>query len=324
MVNQVAEGAKISQLPILDLWVWLKPRGLDKLFDSVAPKDIEHFWKFVDESAEKRIKMEEEIQKHGPDAKNIRQDMFHYLMNAKDPVTGGPALSRNDLLAEANLLVVAGADTTAVTMCGFFFYISRNPRIYTRLTNEIRSTFDSVDEIRGGTKLSSCQYLRACIDEGLRMCPAGGAELDRVVLPGGQEVEGTLLPEGVHVGCPTWGFLRNEEYFYDPNVYRPERWIVDEKTGVTAEDVARAQSCFFPFSSGPYNCVGKNLAMLEIMVTIARTLYRMDLRALPGDTMGEGSPELPWGRRNRHVFQLTDAWIGLRNGPMVQFKKREV
>jgi cytochrome P450 len=156
------------------------------------------------------------------------------------------------------------------------------------------------------------------------MCPTGGAELDRVILPGGQEIEGTFLPEEVHVGCAAWGYLRNEEYFHDPNVYRPERWIVDEKAGVTAEDVARAQPCFFPFSSGPRNCVGKNLAMLEIMVTIARTLYRVDLRALPGDTLGEGSPELSWGRRNRYMFQLTDAWIGLRNGPMVQFKKREI
>jgi cytochrome P450 len=234
------------------------------------------------------------------------------------------ALLTTLLIAEANLLIVAGADTTAVTMCGFFFYLTRNPRVYARLTNEIRTTFDSVDEIRGGTKLNSCQYLRACIDEGLRMCPAGGAELDRVICPGGQEIEGVFLPEGVHVGCPSWGFTRNEDYFYDPNVYRPERWIVDEKTGVTAEGVARAQSCFFPFSSGPFNCVGKNLAMLEIMVTVARTLYRMDLRALPGDTLGEGSPERPWGRRNRREFQLTDAWIGLRNGPMVQFMERKV
>jgi cytochrome P450 len=136
--------SRFSQLPILDLWVWLKPRGLDKFLESGAPKDIKYFWKFVDESAEKRIKMEEEIQKEGSDAKNVRQDMFHYLVNAKDPVTGGPALSRTDLIAEANLLVVAGADTTA---CGFFFYISRNPHVYTKLTNEIRSTFQSVDEI---------------------------------------------------------------------------------------------------------------------------------------------------------------------------------
>jgi hypothetical protein len=45
----------------------------------------------VEDSAAQRIKMEEETQKDGPDAKNVRQDMFHYLMNAKDPVTGGPA-----------------------------------------------------------------------------------------------------------------------------------------------------------------------------------------------------------------------------------------
>jgi cytochrome P450 len=271
-----------------------------------------------------RLETEKAIQKQGTDAKNIRQDMIHYLINAKDQVTGRPALSQNDLLAEANLLVVAGSDTTSVAICGFWFYITRNPSAYARLTKEIRSTFESADEIQGGAKLNSCEYLRACIDETLRMCPPGGAELDRVVMRGGQEIEGQVLPEGVHVGCTAWGITRNEEYFRDPNVYRPERWIVDEAAGVTADDVARAQSCFFPFSLGPYNCVGKNLAILEMMVTIARTLYRMDARRLPGDKLGEGSPELCWGRRERHVFQMRDAWIFVRNGPMVQFKKREL
>lgn len=80
---------------------------------------------------------------------------------------------------------------------------------------------------------------------------------------------------------------------------------------MTAEDIASAQSCFFPFSSGPYNCARKNPTMLEIIVIIARTLYCIDLRPLPGDTLGEGAPEL-FGEEG-----------GLRNGSIVQFNKRE-
>jgi cytochrome P450 len=51
---------------------------------------------------------------------------------------------------------------------------------------------------------------------------------------------------------------------------------------VTEDDVARAKSAFFPFSLGSYNCAGKNLAILEILVTVARTLYRMDAQSIAG------------------------------------------
>jgi len=52
--------------------------------------------------------------------------------------------SLQELFAEANILVVAGSDTTFFNMCGFFFYIGRNLRSYEKLVNEIRSTFGSL------------------------------------------------------------------------------------------------------------------------------------------------------------------------------------
>ena len=153
------------------------------------------------------------------------------------------------------------------------------------------------------------------------MSPAGAGEFIREVQPGGLEVDGEFFPEGVQLGSSNWSLNYNEEIFLDALVYRPERWIVDEKTAVTAEQVARAHSSFHPFSAGPDSCIGKNLALMELMITIGKTLYRMDVRALPGDMLGGGAPELGWGRRNRNQYQLRDAYISLRDGPMVQFRK---
>lgn len=85
----------------------------------------------------------------------------------------------------------------------------------------------------------------------------------------------------------------------------------------------RAKSCFFPFSQGPYNCAGKNLALLELFITVARTLYRMDVRALPGDTLGECRPELGWGQRDRKTYEFTGDYMSVdRKGPMLQFRTR--
>lgn len=314
----------LTQSPMLSLWVWLKPRGLNEFLEYITPNDIKQFFAFVEDSVAERSKAEQALQNQEDEKMEGRKDMFHYLFQAKDSNTGAPAYTRHELIAEAKLLIIAGSDTTAVTVCGLFFYITRNFRVYSKLTNEIRTTFKSIDEIRGGSTLSSCQYLRACIDEALRMCPAGTSDLPRVVLPGGVNVDGEIIPEGVQIGTAGWSLQYHEEYILDPFVYRPERWIADDEAGVTIEDVARARSCWYPFSAGPGSCVGKNLALLELMIITARTLYQMDVRVPPGNTLGEGAPHLGWGRRNNHQFQLQDAYVSLRDGPMVQFKKRAV
>ena len=45
---------------------------------------------------------------------------------------------------------------------------------------------------------------------------------------------------------------------------------MDEESGVSAAEVASAESAFYPFSAGARACVGKNLAHLEISIIMAR------------------------------------------------------
>jgi cytochrome P450 len=311
----------VSKSPLLDAIVWLKPRGLNRVLEWLTPKEIKRYYTFVDQRVTERIEDAIAVEKSGQD-QHERKDMFHYLYEAKDAETGRPAYSREELLAEANLLVIAGSDTTSVSLSGFFFYITHYPHVYAKLVKHIRSSFASIDEIVEGRQLSSCQYLRACLDEALRLTPAGPSELARTVLAGGLQVDGEFFPEGTCVGTTGWSSGRNEETYGDANTYRPERWIVDEENGVSAESVAFVKSCLHPFSAGPGNCVGQNLAILEMLLVIARTLYRMDVRLAPGSTLGEGAPELGWGRRNKNLYQLEDAYISLRHGPMLQFRRR--
>lgn len=289
------------------------------MFGVLTPPHIRFLYDFVKLSLAQRLQIEKETPSIGPES---RRDMLHYLIHAKDPATGRVGYTTEALEAEALMLTIAGSDTSSVIMAGFFFYITRTPRAYGKLVNEIRSTFASVDEIRGGAKLTSCHYLRACVDEAMRIMPPGPSEMPRVVLPGGLIVDGDHLPEGTTVGVASWSFYRNEEYFPDPDVYRPERWIVDEDAGVTAEDVARARSSYFPFAAGTTGCAGKNFALLELYMTIANTLWRYDARLPPGDLTGAGSRAQGWGKRNPNIFHVKDKFISVRDGPMVQFRKR--
>ncbi|KAI0424574.1 benzoate 4-monooxygenase cytochrome P450 [Xylaria sp. FL1042] len=167
----------------------------------------------------------------------------------------------------------------------------------------------------------ACTYLKACIDEGMRLTLSGPCELPREALLGGHLVKGEYYPEGTIVGTVTWADSHNKDVYGDAEVFRPERWIVDDAN--SKEEVARLRFNFHPLFSGLGSCVGKNVAMAEMMIMVARTLYRFQVRA-PGSMLGGGLPDLGWGRIDGDQFQLVDAYISLRQGPEVQFKKRAV
>jgi cytochrome P450 len=240
-----------------------------------------------------------------------RKDFFYWLTNASDPVTG-EGYSMPEMWAESRLLIAAGSDTSSITTAATFFYLLRNPKVLAKLQHELRTTFDSVDEIRSGTKLNNCVYLRAVIEETLRVAPPVPSSLPREVMAGGMDVDGYHLPEGTIVGTSAYAIHRNVDHFDNPTSYRPERWIVDEDAGVTAEDVARAKAAFCPFSLGSRGCVGKPMAYAELSVTLGRVFYRFDVRLLEGDRTGEGEDGM---------FRLRDLFVSGRDGPFVEFKK---
>ena len=250
-----------------------------------------------------------------------RKDFFYYLLNAKDPETG-KGFSMDELWGESNLLIVAGSDTTSTAMAGTFFYLAHNATVLQKLCREIRETFEDVEEIVSGPKLSGCAYLRACIDETMRMTPPVAGALPREVLPGGIDIDGHHIPAGIDVGVPHYAIHHNPDYYPRPFDYIPERWLSDPSANPLYEKLVDAHSAFCPFSIGPRGCIGKGLAYVELTVTIARVLYLYDLRLAPGTTLGEGSADLELGRTRATEYQIEDRFASMKDGPLLQFRLR--
>ncbi|KAH0836078.1 hypothetical protein AYO21_02719 [Fonsecaea monophora] len=260
-----------------------------------------------------------------------RRDFFYYLLHAKDPQTGDRFMPK-DLIGEAALLIGAGSDTSSTAMSGLFFYLLRDERVLARLQAEVRGAFDTVEDIRYSARLTSLPYLRACVDEAMRMTPPVPGLLDRLVLAGGARIDGHDIPAGTTVGVPIYAIHHNERYFPKSFSYIPERWIAeDAETSsrvagftVTPSSVEVCRSAFHAFSSGPRGCVGKNMAYMELLTAVARAMWLFDARLKPGDHSGEGGPQ--WnepGRERVTEYQLKDWLISDREGPIVQFKPRE-
>lgn len=107
-----------------------------------------------------------------------------------------------------------GGDTTATALSATLFYLSRNPECYAKLATEIRAAFRKGTEI-SGKGLAGCQYLRACIDESLRMSPPTPGTLWRQLAPeeegrGPFVVDGHVIPKGTKVGVNTYSLHHNE------------------------------------------------------------------------------------------------------------------
>ncbi|KAF2761963.1 cytochrome P450 [Pseudovirgaria hyperparasitica] len=253
-----------------------------------------------------------------------RKDFFYHLLRATDPETG-KGFSGPELWAESNLLIIAGSDTTSTALAATFFYLTHNPHALELLTSEVRTAFSSVDDIRIGATLSSLAFLRACIDEAMRLSPSVGGLLPREILPGGLTLDGHTLPAGTVVGVPHYAIHHNPAYFPAPFTFDPARWLAPShplSTGYTAAQVAAAQSAFCAFSVGPRGCIGKGMAYAELGIAVARAVWLYDVRVAPGTTLGEGRPEWEWGRRRAEEYQLKDTFTSVKDGPLVQFASR--
>lgn len=294
--------------------------------DVTAPSGLKNWRKFVEKCLTSRTAAEEKLKQDPKPEHNVRKDFFHYLFQAKDPETGELGYDLDELYSECELLIIAGSDTTANVMAAAFFYLARNIDATSKLATELLSTFSSYDEIKSGSKLYSCTYLRAFLNEVLRMNPPVSLDLQREVLPGGAVVDGQYFPPRTNVSTSPYCLHYNRDVFSEPFKFRPERWILDKKdnSSASAANVDLAESALTPFSIGQRGCVGKNLAWLEMLIVLAKVVYMFELQQDPTNNLGAGDANGKIGRRTIDQYQTYDTFVSMRYGPMVQFKRRNI
>ncbi|KAI1772800.1 cytochrome P450 [Hypoxylon cercidicola] len=232
--------------------------------------------------------------------KHAQADLYSSVVDFLDNGNVTDGVKTDELWSEALFFFPAAGDTTATAVCAPFFYLSRNPDAYKKLAGEVRSTFQSDAEIRNGPQLASCRYLRACIDEALRMSPPVTGTLWRELYAdergrGPFVVDGHVIPPGTQVGVSMYAIHHNEKYFAEP-----------------------------PFSLGARGCAGKAIAYLETSLVIAKALWCFDFETAPGraGAVGGGVAGRTDGRGRPGEFQLYDQFGSTHAGPNLVFHPR--
>ncbi|KAL8364717.1 hypothetical protein RB595_003818 [Gaeumannomyces hyphopodioides] len=208
-------------------------------------------------------------------AKDVeRADFMQYLLRGE----GDKGMTRAELDGAAQVFVAAGSETTATALAVATSFLCESPAALAELTAEVRGAFARESDITLQST-AALPYLGAVIDESLRIGPPGPGAFPRVVPDGGRVVCGRFVPGGCSVGVHHLSVSRSASNFADPDAFRPERWLSSHPRHgpYASDDRAAAQ----PFSHGPRNCIGKNLAMAEIRIILARMLWNFDMRLHP-------------------------------------------
>jgi len=156
------------------------------------------------------------------------------------------------------------------------YYLCKHPAIKEKLINEIRAAFTADDDITFA-KSVRLPYLNAVIEESLRIYPPFVTSLARLSPPGGDTVDGHFVPENTTVACHHYAAYHSPSNFASPEEFIPERWLGnDPRFSQDQRDTLQ------PFSLGPRNCIGKNLAYAEIRLILCKFFFNFDVAFCAG------------------------------------------
>ncbi|KAJ6120464.1 hypothetical protein N7523_004744 [Penicillium sp. IBT 18751x] len=170
------------------------------------------------------------------------------------------ALSDMEVAIEAGNLIIAGSDTTAVTLTYLIWAILSQPSLRLQIEEELISLRDEYNE----ADLESLPILNATITETLRLYGAAPGSLPRTVPEGGVTLAGFYIPAGITVSTQSYTIHRDPMLFPNPDKFDPARWLPGER-----QASEQARMALSPFGAGSRICLGIHLSWMELRLGAA-------------------------------------------------------
>lgn len=199
-----------------------------------------------------------------------QRDVMAALMAVRDDT--GHALTEAQLVGEANVLFIAGHDTTSNALTWTLLLLAQHPPVLHQLLDELENTLGgvapTVQQVR--PESGELPHLDRAIKESLRLLPPVPVLTRITSAPG--ELDGHRLPMGTFVFLSPYMTHRTSALYPQPRRFLPERWA-----GLDPSPYE-----YLPFGAGARRCLGATLATLVLKVVLALVLQRYRLQLLPG------------------------------------------
>ncbi|CAH0051561.1 unnamed protein product [Clonostachys solani] len=204
-------------------------------------------------------------------------DYLHHFLAARKE---NPELVDDGmLLGYLFINLVAGADTTALSIRAVIYFLLKNPKAYERVKKEIRGA--KLGRVAKYHEAKALPYLEAVIRETMRLHPGVSMLLERYVPEGGLKLpDGSLVPPQTSVGLNAYVTHRNKDiYGPDADEYKPERWL--RAAGESEEAYQQRLKVYlkydFTFGAGPRICLGRHVAVIKTYKLVATLISNYDI-----------------------------------------------
>jgi cytochrome P450 len=266
--------------PFLDALAIVRKVSIDRVRSLIklpSSRRFDHAVKTLDEFAYRQI-----AEHH---RENPPVDILSMLIESKDAETG---LGMNDteLHDEIMTLFFAAYEDVANAIAWTCYLLSQNPQVEDRLRAE-------VNEVLGGraataADLRDLPYVSMLVNEVLRLYPTTWSLLREAVQD--DQIDGFHIPADSMILMDCYLTHRLPQYWPDPERFEPERFSPERSAG-------RPRFAYFPFGGGPRQCIGNELALMEIKMILIRMvqLYRFPMATKKPVQMHPLSSLQPYG-----------------------------
>ncbi|KAE8341952.1 hypothetical protein BDV24DRAFT_150746 [Aspergillus arachidicola] len=201
-----------------------------------------------------------------------RPDFLSWL---RGEAAKGKPMAHRDLINHLSNNLLAGSDTTAISLRAIVYFLVKNPSVYQKLQSEIDAA-DQAGKLSHYVTYAEClelPYLQAVMKEAMRCHPGVSYPLERVVPVAGVELCGVHLKAGTIVSVnPAVMHLDQSIFGDDAAKFRPERW-----TDSNLERVKIMDRHLMTFGYGSRTCIGKNISIMEMGKLIPQLVRHFDI-----------------------------------------------
>ncbi|KAK4874007.1 hypothetical protein RN001_013367 [Aquatica leii] len=214
-------------------------------------------------------------------------------------------LTEEDITAQAIIFILGGLETTSTLMSLIAYELAMNEDVQKKLQDEIKETLHECNGKLTYEAVQKMMYMDMVVSETLRKWPTGFT-LDRLCVkdyliePVHSWEKPLLIEKGTMIQIPVGGIHHDPKYFPDPEKFDPERFNDDSKHNIK-------HFTYFPFGSGPRNCIASRFALIKNKILIFHLLSKFDI------VKTKKTPcNVKMALNSFSLYPATALWVGLK------------